>query len=263
MHTDVTKNGQAARRAGLRLDRPLRPRRHCCATASSRGCSAPTRTYADGAAASTRIAAWDVADDERKARRPWRAMRARSACSMRRCGISPPSSADEPLWSICWRGTTGARATAQRSRSMRAAAIIDASQRYRRPLRRRAPGDRPGPSPLQDQDRRRSAERRSAADRGGPCCARARHEPRRRRQRHVRSRADAVEYLEALAAYPLAWIEEPVHPLDFDLHRDIAGRFGAAAGDRRKSVFRGRRAQSAALRRPAQRSRRPAVRHLA
>jgi L-alanine-DL-glutamate epimerase-like enolase superfamily enzyme len=31
-----------------------------------------------------------------------------------------------------------------------------------------------------------------------------------------------IEYLEALAPYPLAWIEEPVHPLDFDLHRDVA-----------------------------------------
>jgi D(-)-tartrate dehydratase len=31
-----------------------------------------------------------------------------------------------------------------------------------------------------------------------------------------------IEYLESLAPYPLAWIEEPVHPLDFDLHRDIA-----------------------------------------
>ena len=26
-------------------------------------------------------------------------------------------------------------------------------------------------------------------------------------------------------AYPLAWIEEPVHPLDYDLHRDMAERF--------------------------------------
>jgi D(-)-tartrate dehydratase len=31
-----------------------------------------------------------------------------------------------------------------------------------------------------------------------------------------------IEYLEALAPYPLAWIEEPVHPLDFYLHRDVA-----------------------------------------
>lgn len=34
---------------------------------------------------------------------------------------------------------------------------------------------------------------------------------------------DAVlRYLEALAPYPLAWIEEPVHPLDFDLHNEVA-----------------------------------------
>ena len=31
-----------------------------------------------------------------------------------------------------------------------------------------------------------------------------------------------MQYLEALKPYPLAWIEEPVHPLDFALHRDVA-----------------------------------------
>jgi L-alanine-DL-glutamate epimerase-like enolase superfamily enzyme len=31
-----------------------------------------------------------------------------------------------------------------------------------------------------------------------------------------------IEYLESLARYPLAWVEEPVHPLDFDLHHDVA-----------------------------------------
>jgi L-alanine-DL-glutamate epimerase-like enolase superfamily enzyme len=36
-------------------------------------------------------------------------------------------------------------------------------------------------------------------------------------------RARTIAYLDALAPYPLAWIEEPVHPLDFDLHREIAG----------------------------------------
>ena len=35
-------------------------------------------------------------------------------------------------------------------------------------------------------------------------------------------RAKTIAYLEALKPYPIAWIEEPVHPLDFDLHRDIA-----------------------------------------
>ena len=35
-------------------------------------------------------------------------------------------------------------------------------------------------------------------------------------------RATALRYVEALARYPLAWIEEPVHPLDFDLHREVA-----------------------------------------
>jgi D(-)-tartrate dehydratase len=35
-------------------------------------------------------------------------------------------------------------------------------------------------------------------------------------------RAMTMQYLEALKPYPLAWIEEPVHPLDFELHRDIA-----------------------------------------
>ena len=52
--------------------------------------------------------------------------------------------------------------------------------------------------------------------------------------------------LEALAGYPLAWIEEPVHPLDFDLHRDIAARFGNAARDRREPVLRRRCAKPSA-----------------
>jgi len=38
------------------------------------------------------------------------------------------------------------------------------------------------------------------------------------------SRDVALAYLEALSPYPLAWIEEPVHPLDFDLHGEIAAR---------------------------------------
>jgi D(-)-tartrate dehydratase len=37
-------------------------------------------------------------------------------------------------------------------------------------------------------------------------------------------RDKTIRYLDALKPYPLAWIEEPVHPLDFDLHRDIAAR---------------------------------------
>ena len=37
-------------------------------------------------------------------------------------------------------------------------------------------------------------------------------------------RDKTVQYLDALKSYPLAWIEEPVHPLDFELHRDIAAR---------------------------------------
>jgi D(-)-tartrate dehydratase len=37
-------------------------------------------------------------------------------------------------------------------------------------------------------------------------------------------RATALRYVEALAAYPLAWIEEPVHPLDFVLHGEVATR---------------------------------------
>jgi L-alanine-DL-glutamate epimerase-like enolase superfamily enzyme len=37
-------------------------------------------------------------------------------------------------------------------------------------------------------------------------------------------RGKAVQYLDALAQFSLAWIEEPVHPLDFELHRDIAAR---------------------------------------
>jgi L-alanine-DL-glutamate epimerase-like enolase superfamily enzyme len=37
-------------------------------------------------------------------------------------------------------------------------------------------------------------------------------------------RATALRYLDALATYPLAWIEEPVPPLDFELTRDVAAR---------------------------------------
>jgi D(-)-tartrate dehydratase len=46
-------------------------------------------------------------------------------------------------------------------------------------------------------------------------------------------RDSAIAYLNALAPYPLAWIEEPVHPLDFDLHRDIAAhaRLPLATGE--------------------------------
>jgi D(-)-tartrate dehydratase len=33
-----------------------------------------------------------------------------------------------------------------------------------------------------------------------------------------------VQYLDALKSYPLAWIEEPAHPLDFELLRDSAAR---------------------------------------
>ncbi|MGN6463070.1 MAG: enolase C-terminal domain-like protein [Pseudolabrys sp.] len=35
-------------------------------------------------------------------------------------------------------------------------------------------------------------------------------------------RGQTVAYLDALKGRPLAWIEEPVHPLDVDLHREIA-----------------------------------------
>lgn len=46
-------------------------------------------------------------------------------------------------------------------------------------------------------------------------------------------RDKTVEYLHALAAYPLAWIEEPVHPLDYELHHDIAAvsRLPLATGE--------------------------------
>jgi len=41
-------------------------------------------------------------------------------------------------------------------------------------------------------------------------------------------RDETLQYLEALKPYPVAWIEEPVHPLDFDLTRDIAAQSGVA-----------------------------------
>lgn len=37
-------------------------------------------------------------------------------------------------------------------------------------------------------------------------------------------RATAMLYVEALAPYPLAWIEEPVPPLDFEMHREVAAQ---------------------------------------
>jgi L-alanine-DL-glutamate epimerase-like enolase superfamily enzyme len=37
-------------------------------------------------------------------------------------------------------------------------------------------------------------------------------------------RARTLQYLDALKPYPLAWIEEPAHPLDFELTRDIAAQ---------------------------------------
>lgn len=39
------------------------------------------------------------------------------------------------------------------------------------------------------------------------------------------SRDTAFAYAAALADLPLAWIEEPVHPLDYDLHRELAEQF--------------------------------------
>ncbi len=36
------------------------------------------------------------------------------------------------------------------------------------------------------------------------------------------SLAVATQYAQKLAAYPIAWLEEPVHPLDYDLHRELA-----------------------------------------
>jgi D(-)-tartrate dehydratase len=47
------------------------------------------------------------------------------------------------------------------------------------------------------------------------------------------SRDRVLSYLETLAAYPLAWIEEPVHPLDFELHGEVAAlsRFPLATGE--------------------------------
>lgn len=46
-------------------------------------------------------------------------------------------------------------------------------------------------------------------------------------------RDQAAACLEALKGRPLAWIEEPVHPLDFDLHREIAAlsAFPLATGE--------------------------------
>ena len=47
------------------------------------------------------------------------------------------------------------------------------------------------------------------------------------------SRDVALAYLEALAPYPLAWIEEPVAPLDFELHGEVAAlsRLPLATGE--------------------------------
>jgi D(-)-tartrate dehydratase len=41
------------------------------------------------------------------------------------------------------------------------------------------------------------------------------------------SRETALAYAEALGMHPLAWIEEPVHPLDYELHRELAGRISS------------------------------------
>jgi D(-)-tartrate dehydratase len=47
------------------------------------------------------------------------------------------------------------------------------------------------------------------------------------------SRDLVLSYLETLAPYPLAWVEEPVHPLDFDLHGEVAAlsHFPIATGE--------------------------------
>jgi L-alanine-DL-glutamate epimerase-like enolase superfamily enzyme len=41
------------------------------------------------------------------------------------------------------------------------------------------------------------------------------------------SRETAFAYADALSDLPLAWIEEPVHPLDYELHRELASRFAS------------------------------------
>jgi len=37
-------------------------------------------------------------------------------------------------------------------------------------------------------------------------------------------RGKTIQYLEALKSYPLAWLEEPVDPLDFEITREIAAQ---------------------------------------
>ena len=122
------------------------------------------------------------------------------------------------------RGTTAGGARAPRSRSMRAAATIGRTATSSGCATTCARRNRARPSPLQDQDRRRGARPRS---RGGSrrCwgCWRA-SMTLAVDGNGTFDRDTALSYIEALADYPLAWIEEPVHPLDYELHRELAGR---------------------------------------
>ena len=48
----------------------------------------------------------------------------------------------------------------------------------------------------------------------------------------------ALRYVQALAAYPLMWLEEPVNPLDYESHRIVAERSEPSARGRREPVLR-------------------------
>ena len=203
-------------------------------------------------------------DGEREAGRTWRALRRGRPDRRGAVGSGRAKSPTNRCGASC-RGTHGDRGLqAPRSRSMPAADIIarpnDVAASVRRRARAIGQGHRRfkikiGGAALQDDLRRVEAVLAVLG---------ARHEPRRRRQRHLRSRHAPIEYLDALAPYPLAWIEEPVHPLDFALHpRYRGGQSPTADCDRREPVLPRRCPEPAAPWRPAEGSRHPAVRHLA
>ena len=146
----------------------------------------------------------------------------RSAWWMRRCGISPPSRRTS-RFGICWGGGTT-------SEPVEATIAVYASGGHYRPSH-----DIEG---LCDDVRRAIAQghRRFKIKIGGEAlgvdvqrieAVLGVLEPGMSLAvdgNGTFDRETALRYVEALATYPLAWLEEPVHPLDFELHREMADR---------------------------------------
>ena len=262
VHTDASKNGKPLVGLAFDSDRPLRAWRAAARAFHSAARLPPIRAIMrDGNGGIDPHRAWAVLMKDEK-----------PGGHGERCGAVglidaalwdlAAKAADEPLWSLlARRHGNGQRQRQDRGLCQRRP--LSRCERRRRPLRRRA---------ARHRARAIAASRSRSAARARP--------PTSERIEAVFSvlergmslavdgngtfdRAKAIQYLDALKPYPLAWIEEPVHPLDFELHSRHRGAKPDRARDRRKPVLARRCAQSSALRRAAQGPRRSAIRHFA